>query len=111
MRNIHTETESETNEDQKEKSSFILQEVSGTLFNEEGGITEKFYFDTTGAINKKEVCIYDHAGRKIETNTYNPEGILIYKEVYKYDANWKEIERTISKADSSLFKKFEIKLT
>jgi len=103
------ETGSETNEDQKEKGSFILQEVSGILFNDEGGITEKFYFDTTGTINKKEVCVYDNTGRKIETNTYNPEGILIYKEVYKYDANWKEIERTISKADSSLFKKFEIK--
>jgi len=101
--------ESETNEDQKEKGSFILQETSGTLFNDEGRITEKFYFDTTGTINKKEVCVYDNTGRKIETNTYNPEGILIYKEVYKYDANWKEIERTISKADSSLFKKFEIK--
>jgi len=103
------ETESETNEDQKEKGSFILQEASGTLFNEEGGITEKFYFDATGAINKKEICIYDHAGRKIETNTYNPEGILIYKEVYKYDAKGNEIERIKSNSDGSLFKKFEIK--
>ena len=94
------ETESETNEDQKEKGSFILQEASGTLFNEEGGITEKFYFDTTGAINKKEICIYDDSGRKIETDTYNPDGKLIFKEVYTYDANGNEIERIKSYVES-----------
>ena len=75
----------------KAKESFVRVEKGDInankyiLFNEEGNKIEENSYNSEGSLVYRRIYKYDDKGSKIEEKKYGSEGSLVYRRIYKYD--------------------------
>ena len=89
------------------------EEVKGEMtdcvkstFNQRGDVIEEASYNSDGSLEWKYIYKYDSAGNVIERTAYNSDGGLVLKNIYKYDSLGNRIERASYNSDGSLISKY-----
>ena len=71
-------------------------------FNQRGDVIEEASYNSDGSLDLKYLYKYDSLGNRIERASYYSDGILDWKDLYKYDSLGNRIERASYYSDGSL---------